>query len=142
MTTVKQLTRAAYGIHTADQVALVSVPLVAGLIFDAPAEIIGLLVACQSMAHLLGSIPFGILVDTYQQRTLAIGATLLSLVGFSGAAAAVVVGSLLWFALCVVLSGFGVVLFMLTTLSIIPKAVAPKDLGTANAGIELSLIHI
>lgn len=137
MTTVKQLTRAAYGIHVADQIALVSVPLVAGLIFDTPAEIIGLLVACQSMAHLLGSIPFGILVDTYQQRTLAIGATLLSLVGFSGAAAAVVFGSLLWFALCVVLSGFGIVLFMLTTLSIIPKAVAPKDLGTANAGIEL-----
>ncbi|WP_300061017.1 MFS transporter [uncultured Roseobacter sp.] len=137
MTTVRQLTRAAYGIHAADQIALVSVPLVAGLIFDASAEIIGLLVACQSMAHLLGSIPFGILVDTYQQRTLAIGATLLSLIGFSVAAASVVFGSLFWFGLSVVLSGFGIVLFMLTTLSIIPKVVAPKDLGTANAGIEL-----
>lgn len=137
MTTVKQLTRAAYGIHIADQIALVSVPLVAALIFDAPAEIIGLLVACQSMAHLLGSIPFGILVDTYQQRTLAISATLLSFVGFSGAAAAVAFGSLFWFGLFVVLSGFGIVLFMLTTLSIVPKVVASKDLGTANAGIEL-----
>jgi len=137
MTTVRQLTRAAYGIHIADQIALVSVPLVAGLIFDAPAEIIGLLVACQSMAHLLGSIPFGILVDTYQQRTLAIGSTLLSLIGLSGAAVAVVFESLLGFGLSVVLSGFGIVLFMLTTLSIIPKAVASKDLGTANAGIEL-----
>ena len=55
----RQLTRAAYGIHIADQIALVSVPLVAGLIFDAPAEIIGLLLACQSMAHLLGSKPYG-----------------------------------------------------------------------------------
>ncbi|MFT6089979.1 MFS transporter [Sulfitobacter sp.] len=137
MTPVRQLTRAAYGIHIADQIALVSVPLVAALIFDAPAETIGLLVACQSMAHLLGSIPFGILVDTYQQRTLAIAATSLSLVGFSGAAIAVAFGSLFWFGLFVVLSGFGIVLFMLTTLSIIPKTVAPKDLGTANAGIEL-----
>ncbi|WP_339762121.1 MFS transporter [uncultured Sulfitobacter sp.] len=137
MTPVRQLTRAAYGIHIADQIALVSVPLVAALIFDAPAETIGLLVACQSTAHLLGSIPFGILVDTYQQRTLAIAATLLSLVGFSGAAIAVAFGSLFWFGLFVVLSGFGIVLFMLTTLSIIPKTVAPKDLGTANAGIEL-----
>lgn len=137
MTTVRQLTRAAYGIHIADQIAPVSVPLVAALIFDAPAEIIGLLVACQSLAHLLGSIPFGILVDTYQQRTLAIGATLLSLVGFSGAASAVAFGSLFWFGLFVVLSGFGIVLFMLTTLSIIPKVVASKDLSTANAGIEL-----
>lgn len=137
MTTVTQLTRAAYGIHIADQIALVSVPLVAALIFDAPAEIIGLLVACQSMAHLLGSIPFGILVDSYQQRTLAISATLLSLVGFSGAAAAVIFGSLLWFGLFVVVSGFGIVLFMLTTLSIIPKVVTSKELSTANAGIEL-----
>ena len=137
MTTLGQLTRAAYGIHIADQIALVSVPLFAALIFDAPAEIIGLLIACQSMAHLLGSIPFGILVDVYQQRTLVIGATMLSLVGFSGAAAAVVLGSLFWFGLSVALSGFGIVLFVLTTLSIIPKVVAPKDLGTANASIEL-----
>ena len=115
MTTLRQLTGAAYGIHIGDQIALVSVPLVAGLIFDAPAEIIGLLVACQSMAHLLASIPFGVLVDTYQQRTLAIGASLLSLIGFSGAAAAVVFGSLLGFGLFVVLSGFGIVLFTLTT---------------------------
>lgn len=137
MTTVRELTRAAYGIHVADQIAIVSVPLVAAIIFNAPAEIIGLLVACQSMAHLLGSIPFGILVDTYQQRTLAVIATLLSLVGFSGAASAVVFGSLIWFGLFVVLSGFGIVLFMLTTLSIIPKVVDSKNLGTANAGIEL-----
>lgn len=137
MTTVRQLTRAAYGIHIADQIALVSVPLVAALIFDAPPEAIGVLVACQSMAHLLGSIPFGILVDTYQQRTLAISATILSLVGFIGATAAVIFGSLFGFGLSVVLSGFGIVLFMLTTLSIIPKVVASEDLGTANAGIEL-----
>ena len=137
MTTVKELTRATYGIHMADQIAIVSVPLVAALIFDAPAEVIGLLIACQSMAHLLGSIPFGILVDTYQQRTLAIAATFLSLVGFSGAAAAVALGGLFWFGLFVVLSGFGIVLFMLTTLSIIPRVVASKDLGKTNAGIEL-----
>lgn len=137
MTTVRQLRRAAYGLHLADQIALVSVPLVAGLIFDAQAEIIGLLVACQSMAHPLGSIPFGILVDTCQQRTLAISATLLSVLAFGGAAASVVFGNLFGFGLSVVLSGFGIVLFMLTTLSIIPKVVSPRDLGTANAGIEL-----
>lgn len=137
MTTVKQLIRAAYGIHIADQIALVSVPLVAAFVFDAPAQIIGLLLACQSIAHLLGSIPFGILVDTFQQRTLTIGATLLSLVGASGAAGAVAVSSLFWFGFFVVLSGFGIVLFMLTTLSIIPKIVAAKDLGPTNAAIEL-----
>ncbi|MFK7764011.1 MAG: MFS transporter [Roseobacter sp.] len=137
MTTLRQLVRAAYGIHFADQIALVSVPLVAALIFDARPEIIGVLIACQSMAHLLGSIPIGILVDSYPQRTLAISATLLSLIGLIGVAVAVVFTQLFWFGLLVVISGFGVVLFMLTTLSIIPKAVASRDLGSANARIEL-----
>lgn len=137
MMAVRHLTRAAYGMHIADQIALVSVPLVAALIFDARPSIIGLLVACQSMAHLLGSIPFGILVDSCQHRTLAIGATLVSLLGFIGAAVAVVFGSLFWFGLFVVLSGFGIVLFVLTALSIIPKVVASRELGRANAGMEL-----
>jgi len=137
LTTIRQLTRAAYGVHLADQIALVSVPLIAALVFDAPAELVGVLIACQSMAHLFGSIPFGIMVDTYQQRTLVIVATLISLVGFSGAAAGVYLSSLLWFGISVVFSGFGIVLFMLTTLSILPKAVEPSALGSANASIEI-----
>jgi len=137
MKTVRQLTRAAYGVHLADQIALVSVPLIAALVFDAPTEIIGFLIACQSMAHLFGSIPFGIMVDTYQQRTLVIVATLISLVGFLGAAAGVYLLSVLWFGLSVVLSGLGIVLFMLTTLSILPKAVEHSALGSANASIEI-----
>lgn len=137
MPPVARLTGAAYGVHFADQIALVCVPLIAALVFDASAGVIGLLVACQSMAHLLGSIPFGILVDNTQQRSLAIGATLISLIGFAGAGVAVMLGSLLWFGLCVTAAGFGVVLFVLTTLSILPKAVAPTGLTAANAGIEL-----
>ena len=49
MKTVRQLTRAAYGVHLADQIALVSVPLIAALVFDVPTEIIGFLIACQSV---------------------------------------------------------------------------------------------
>lgn len=137
MSALGRLTGAAYGVHFADQIALVSVPLIAALVFQAPAEVIGLLVACQSLAHLVGSIPFGILVDNAQQRTLAIGATLISFVGFSGAASAVFLHNLFWFGVCVTFAGFGVVLFTLTTLSILPKAVASKELASANARIEL-----
>ena len=137
MATVQQLTRAAYGMHIADQIALVSVPLVAALVFDASAEVIGLLIACQSLAHLLGSVPFGILVDTQQQRTLAIGATLMAVVGFSGAAVSVLTGSLMFFGVSIGFSGFGIVLFVLTVLSIIPKVVSSNALGRANASIEL-----
>lgn len=137
MRTVEKLTRAAYGMHFADQIALVSVPLIAALAFDATPEVIGLLVACQSMAHLLGSIPFGVLVDRVQQRQLAIAAACVSCLGFAGAAGAVLGQSLAGFGLAVTAAGFGVVLFTLTALSILPKTVAPRDLAQANARIEL-----
>ena len=137
MTPLSRLTGAAFGIHFADQIALVCVPLVGVLAFDASPAWIGILVACQSLAHLLGSLPFGVLVDHVQQRSLAIGAALLCLIGFLGASGAVGMGSLPGFALAITTAGFGVVLFMLTALSILPKAVGGGDLGAANAGVEL-----
>ena len=137
MSTVRRLTGAAYGIHLADQIALVAVPLVAALGFDASAEVIGILVACQSMAHLLGSIPFGIMVDSAQQRSLAIAATLVSIVGSFGAAASVLAGNVLAFGATITLAGFGAVLFVLTALSILPKAVPANRLASANAAIEI-----
>ena len=137
MSTVRRLTGAAYGIHLADQIALVAVPLVAALAFDASAEVIGILVACQSMAHLLGSIPFGIMVDSAQQRSLAIAATLVSIVGSFGAAASVLAGNVVAFGATITIAGFGAVLFVLTALSILPKAVPANRLASANAAIEI-----
>lgn len=137
MSTVRRLTGAAYGIHLADQIALVAVPLVAALAFDASAEVIGILVACQSMAHLLGSIPFGILVDSAQQRSLAIAATLVSIIGSFGAAASVLAGNVVAFGATITIAGFGAVLFVLTALSILPKAVRANRLASANAAIEI-----
>ncbi len=137
MSTVRRLTGAAYGIHLADQIALVAVPLVAALAFDASAEVIGILVACQSMAHLLGSIPFGIMVDSAQQRSLAIAATLVSIVGSFGAAASVLAGNVVAFGATITIAGFGAVLFVLTALSILPKAVTANRLASANAAIEI-----
>lgn len=137
MSTVHRLTGAAYGTHIADQIALVSVPLVAVLAFSASPEIVGILVACQSMAHLIGSIPFGILVDQQQLRTLAIASALASFVGFSGAVLSIMFGSVIGFGVAIILAGFGVVLFGLTTLSILPRAVPPNALAKANAAIEI-----
>lgn len=85
MSTLRRLAGAAYGTHLSDQIALVSVPLVAALAFDASPQLIGVLVACQSSAHLIGSIPFGILVDQTQLRTLAILSALILFAGFAGA---------------------------------------------------------
>ena len=97
MSPLTPLIRAAYGLHIADQIALVSVPLVAALVFDAPAPVIGALIACRSLAHLLGSVPFGILVDAVQLRALAMIAAGISLFGFGAAAFAVAFGSLIGF---------------------------------------------
>jgi len=123
--------------HLSDQVALVSVPLIAALVFDASPEMIGLLVACQSMAHLVGSIPFGIMVDSVQQRNLTIAASTVSLIGFAGALVAIMQGSILLFGAAVTIAGFGVVLFVLSALSILPKISTREGLAQANAAIEV-----
>jgi predicted MFS family arabinose efflux permease len=137
MTAIRRLSGAAYGTHFADQIALVSLPLVAALAFDASPEVIGILAACQSSAHLLGSIPFGILVDQGQLRTLTILSALIAAVGFGMAALGIVLGSLLWFGGSVTVAGFGVVLFGLTSLSILPRVVGPDALAQANSAIQI-----
>ncbi|MDX8350469.1 MFS transporter [Cognatiyoonia sp. IB215446] len=137
MPVIRHLTGAAYGTHFADQLALVAVPLVAALALNATPASIGLLVACQSMAHLLGSIPFGILADQRQLRHLAITSATVSLIGFACAALSIGFGSVLGFGASVTLAGFGVVLFGLTALSIVPRAASAEELGRANASIEV-----
>ncbi len=137
MQTISRLTGAAYGVHLSDQVALVSVPLIAALVFGASPEVIGILVACQSMAHLVGSIPFGILVDSVQQRNLTIAAGMVSLIGFTGALVAIMLDSILVFGASVTIAGFGGVLFVLSALSILPKISSREGLAKANAAIEV-----
>lgn len=135
---ITRLTLSAYGMHIADQIALVLVPLVAAIIFNASPQTIGILVACQSMAHLLGSIPFGIMVDRVQSKTGTIIATLISLVGFAGAAVSINLMSLILFAIFITIAGFGIVLFVLVSLSIIPKISTTGQLSNANAKLGIS----
>lgn len=137
MSVIHRLAGASYGTHFADQIALVSVPLIAALAFDATPELIGVLVACQSSAHLLGSIPFGVLADRMQLRTLVIASAVTALAGFLGAAASIAAASAIWFGAMITLAGFGAVLFSLSALSILPKAVSPDRLAAANSAIEI-----
>ena len=123
--------------HLADQIALVGVPLAAALAFGASAEVIGVLVACQSLAHLLGSIPAGLIVDRGAPRRVALAAVLISLLGFAGTAVSVAAGNLIGFGACVTVAGFGIVLFVLTILSIVPRSVPAAALAQANARIEM-----
>ncbi|MCV3272020.1 MFS transporter [Roseobacter sinensis] len=137
MSVIRRLSGAAYGTHFADQVALVSVPLIAALAFDASPAVIGTLVACQSSAHLLGSVPFGLLVDKRQLRHLAMASALISASGFALATVSVLLQIIVLFGMAITLAGFGVVLFGLTALSIIPQVARADGLGRANAAIEV-----
>lgn len=137
MSILSRISGAAFGMHFADQTALVAVPLVALLSFGASPEVIGLLVACQSTAHLLGSLPFGIMVDQFQLRRLALAAALISLSGFGMALAGVLAGAVVVFGLAITFAGFGVVLFSLTALSIVPRAVDPAMFARANAALDV-----
>ncbi len=137
MNTLSRLTGAAYGTHLADQIALVAVPLVAVLAFDASPQLIGVLVACQSSAHLVGSIPFGILVDQVRLRRLMMASALLLFVGAAVATASALFGAVAGFGASIALAGFGTVLFSLTALSIVPRVADSVSIASANAAIEM-----
>src|SRR3954469_6886494 len=63
---------AAAGTHAADQLALATLPLTATLVLGAGPDILGLLVAVQSAAWLLVTLPAGAWVDRMPRRTLLI----------------------------------------------------------------------
>ena len=137
MSVITRLQIAGCGMHLADQIALVGVPLAAALAFGASAEIIGILVACQSLAHLLGSIPAGLIVDQGAPRRVAMIAVSATLLGTLGTTLSIAQGNIVGFGAGVTLAGFGMVLFVLTALSMLPRSVPAKDLAQANARIEI-----
>ena len=63
---------AAAGTHAADQLALATLPLTATLVLGAGPDILGLLVAAQSAAWLLVTLPAGAWADRMPRRTLLI----------------------------------------------------------------------
>ena len=129
---------AAAGTHAADQLALATLPLTATLVLGAGPDTLGLLVAAQSAAWLLVTLPAGAWVDRMPRRTLLIIG-----LGFGWAAsiAAVVaaaagIASLLGVAAFVGASG--TVVYMLTSISLLPSLVQAKDLPRSNARLELA----
>jgi predicted MFS family arabinose efflux permease len=129
---------AAAGTHAADQLALATLPLTATLVLGAGPGVLGLLVAAQSAAWLLLSLPAGAWVDRMPRRTLLIVALGLGLAAsvFAVAAAAAGIVSLLGVAAFVGASG--TVVYVLTSISLLPALVPPADLSRSNARLELA----
>src|SRR5260370_840337 len=113
---------AAAGTHAADQLALATLPLTATLVLGAGPGVLGLLVAAQSAAWLLLSLPAGAWIDRMPRRTLLIVALGLGLAAsvFAVAAAAAGIVSLLGVA------AFGAASALACILAL-PKAPAPTS---------------
>ena len=126
------------GTHAADQLALATLPLTATLILGAGPDILGLLVAAQSAAWLLVSLPAGAWVDRLPRRRLLIVALGLGLLASITAVIAAATGIAALLGLAAFAGASGTVVFVLTSVSLLPSLVPTDDLPRSNARLELT----
>jgi predicted MFS family arabinose efflux permease len=129
---------AAAGTHAADQVALATLPLTATLVLGAGPDLLGLLVAAQSAAWLLVSLPAGAWIDRLPRRRMLVVALALGLTASLVAVAAAATGHAVLLGFAAVAGASGTVVFVLTSVSMLPGLVAASDLPRSNARLELA----
>ncbi len=129
---------AAAGTHAADQMALATLPLTATLVLGAGPDLLGLLVAAQSAAWLLVSLPAGAWVDRMPRRRMLVLALALGLTASLVAVAAAATGQVLLLGLAAIAGASGTVVYVLTSVSLLPSLVAASDLPRSNARLELA----
>lgn len=129
---------AAAGTHAADQLALATLPLTATLVLGAGPDLLGLLVAAQSAAWLLVSLPAGAWIDRIPRRRMLILALALGLLASIVAVAAAANGQVFLLGLAAIAGASGTVVYVLTSVSLLPSLVASGDLPKFNARIELA----
>jgi predicted MFS family arabinose efflux permease len=123
-------------LNAADQIALAALPLTAVLALGAGPGLVGLVVAAQTAAWLLVSLPGGALVDRAQPHRvlhLAIG---LAVTGCALATGAAVSGHVGLLAAGAFLGAAGTVLFALVQVSLAPALAGPAALPRLNARFE------
>jgi MFS family permease len=129
---------AAAGTHAADQLALATLPLTATLVLGAGPGVLGLLVAAQSAAWLLVSLPAGAWVDRLPRRRLLIAALGFGLLASVVAVIAAATGAASLLGVAAFLGASGTVIYVLTSVSLLPSLVPSTDLPRANARLELA----
>jgi len=129
---------AAAGTHAADQMALATLPLTATLVLGAGPDLLGLLVAAQSAAWLLVSLPAGTWIDRMPRRRMLIVALALGLTASVVAVAAAATGHVVLLGLAAFAGASGTVVYVLTSVSLLPSLVAAADLSRSNARLELA----
>ena len=134
-----RLAPVSYAANAVDQLAIATVPLAltAG---GASASTVSVVVAAQSAAWLLVSLPAGALADRIPRRRLmqagAIAAIAGALVAAAGSLSAT--PSALLLAIGVFVAAAGVVTQILCVFALMPGVVASAQLGRANAQLELA----
>lgn len=129
---------AAAGTHAADQLALATLPLTATLVLGAGPDVLGLLVAAQSAAWLLVSLPAGAWADRVPRRTLLIVGLALGLAASLVAVAAAAAGIASLLGIAAFVGASGTVVYMLSSVSLLPSLVPACGLPRANARLELA----
>ena len=124
--------------HGADQLALAALPLVVTLGLGGGPGLVGLLVAAQSAAWLLVSLPAGALIDRSDKRRWMMGAQTLAAVCLALAALAASLHAVPVLAVTVLLGAAGTVVFVLSGFAAVPLLADPAALPRANARLELS----
>ena len=128
----------AAGTHAADQLALATLPLTATLMLGAGPDTLGLLVAAQSAAWLLVSLPAGAWIDRLPRRRLLITALGLGLVASIAAVIGAVSGIVFLLGVAAFAGASGTVVFVLTSVSLLPSLVTAENLPRSNARLELT----
>ena len=129
---------AAAGTHAADQLALATLPLTATLVLGAGPDLLGLLVAAQSAAWLLVSLPAGAWIDRIPRRRMLILALALGLLASIVAVLAAATGLVFLLGLAAIAGASGTVVYVLTSVSLLPSLVGSGDLPKSNARLELA----
>lgn len=124
--------------HGADQLALAALPLVVTLGLGGGPGLVGLLVAAQSAAWLLVSLPAGALIDRSDKRRWMVGAQTLAALCLALAALAASMQAVPVLAVTVLLGAAGTVAFVLSGFAAVPLLADPAALPRANARLELS----
>lgn len=129
---------AAAGTHAADQLALATLPLTATLVLGAGPDLLGLLVAAQSAAWLLVSLPAGAWIDRIPRRRMLILALALGLLASIVAVLAAATELVFLLGLAAIAGASGTVVYVLTSVSLLPSLVGSEDLPKSNARLELA----
>lgn len=132
------LLASAAGAHAADQLALMSLPMIATYGLGADARIAGYLVAAQSLAWLLVSLPMGAVSDVLPRWPLLLGSQLVTAAALTVASLAAA-AKLAWLiGLAVFIAASGTVTYVVVVSALLPELVQTRDLAAANGGMEVA----